>query len=53
MNSGRNWGDVIFRALLYWLRDLDNKTIEAEVFGELRNLMLEENGEDKMARESN
>ena len=36
-----------------WLRDLDTKKIEAEIFGELRNVVLEENGEDKMARESN
>ena len=36
-----------------WLRDLDTKKIVTEVFGELRNVMLEENGEDKMARESN
>ena len=27
--------------------------IGAEGFGELRNIVLEENGEDKMARESN
>ena len=36
-----------------WLRDLDTKEIETEVFGELRNVVLEENGEDKMVRESN
>ena len=34
-----------------WFRDLDNKKIGAEVFGELQNVMLEENGEDKMVRE--
>ena len=33
-----------------WIRDLDNKKIGAEVFGELRNVMLKENGEDKMTR---
>ena len=34
------------------LRGQDIKTIGAEVFGELRNVVLEENGEDKMVRES-
>ena len=33
---------------IVWLRDLDTKKIGAEVFGELRNMVLEENGEDKM-----
>jgi hypothetical protein len=33
------------------LRDLDTKKIRVEVFGELQNLVLEENGEDKMVRE--
>jgi hypothetical protein len=32
-----------------WLRDLDTKKIGAEVFGELWNVMLEENAEDKMS----
>ena len=32
-----------------WLRDLDTKKIGAEVFGEFRNVVLEENGEYKMA----
>jgi hypothetical protein len=36
-----------------WLRDLDTKKIGAEVFGELWNVMLEVNREDKMVRESN
>jgi hypothetical protein len=36
-----------------WFRDLDAKKIRAKVFGELRKLMLVENGEDKMARETN
>ena len=36
-----------------WLRDLDTETIRAEVFRELWNMVLEENGEDKMVRESN
>ena len=39
--------------LIIWLRDLDTKKIEAEIFGELRNVVLEENGEDKIVRESN
>ena len=29
------------------------KKIEAEVFGDLRSVVLDENGEDKMVRESN
>ena len=33
-----------------WLRDLDTKKFEPEVFGELRNVVLEENGEDKMVK---
>ena len=36
-----------------WLRDLDTKKIGTEVFGELQNVELEENGEDKMIRERN
>ena len=36
-----------------WLRDLDTKKIGTEVFRELRNVVLEENGEDKVVRESN
>ena len=35
-----------------WVRDLDIKKIGAEEFGELSNVVLEENGEDKMVRES-
>ena len=31
-----------------WLKDLDTKKIGTEVFGELRNVVLEENVEDKM-----
>ena len=34
-----------------WLRDLDTKKIEAEVFGELQNMVVKENGESKMIRE--
>ena len=33
-----------------WLKDLDTKKIGAQVFGELRNVVLEKNGEDKMVR---
>ena len=36
-----------------WLRHLDTKEIVMEVFGVLLNVMLEENGENKMVRESN
>ena len=36
-----------------WLRDLDTKTIGVEIFGELRNVVLEEYREDKMMRERN
>ena len=36
-----------------WLRDLDTKKIETEVFGELWNVVLEKNGQDKMVRGSN
>jgi hypothetical protein len=36
-----------------WLRDLDINNIGAEVIGALRNVVLEENGEDKIAKESN
>ena len=43
----------MFEALFIWLRDLDTNKIGAEVFGELWNVVLEENGEDKMVRESN
>ena len=34
-------------------RDLKNNKIEVEVFGELRNVVLQENEEVKMTRESN
>ena len=36
-----------------WVRDLDTKKIGAEVFGHIRNVVLEENEEDKIVRESN
>ena len=35
-----------------WLRDLDTNKIGAEVFAELWNVVLEENEEDQMVRES-
>ena len=35
-----------------WLRDLDTKKIGVELFGKLQNVVLEENGEDKMVKES-
>ena len=37
---------------LIWLRDLHTKTIGAKVFGELRNRVMEENGENIMVWES-
>ena len=36
-----------------WIRDPDTKKIGAEASGELCNVVLEENEEDKMVRESN
>jgi hypothetical protein len=36
-----------------WLSDLDIRKIGAEVFGELLNVVLKENGVDKMVRENN
>jgi hypothetical protein len=36
-----------------WLKDLNIKTIGAEVFSELRNVILEDNGENKIFRLSN
>ena len=43
----------MFGALLYLVQRPDTKKIRAEVFGELRNVVQEENGEDIMVRESN
>ena len=34
-------------------RNLGTKKIGTEVFGKFHNVVVEENGEDKMARESN
>jgi hypothetical protein len=31
-----------------WLRDLDTKKIRAKIFGEVGNVVLEKNREDKM-----
>jgi hypothetical protein len=36
-----------------WFRDSGPNKIGKELFGELPNVMLEENGEDKMVREIN
>ena len=36
-----------------WLRDLNIKKIGADVFGKLRNVMLEENEVDKIVRKTN
>ena len=41
----------VWKHCFMWFRDLDTKIIGAEVFGELRNVVLEENGEDKMVKE--
>ena len=38
----------VWSIALYGSRDLDTKKIGMEVFGELRNLVLKENGKDKM-----
>ena len=53
IDSRRNWLRDMFVALIYWLRYLDTKKITAEILGKLSNVVLEGNGEDKMARESN
>ena len=42
--------DVTFGALIVWCRDLSTKKFGAEVFGELRYLAQDENGEDKIPR---
>ena len=47
------WLSVMFGALIYMAQRLGIKKTGAEVFGELRNVVLEENGEDKMVRGSN
>ena len=39
--------NLILEHCFIWLRDLDTKKIGTEVFGELQNVVLEENGEDK------
>ena len=36
-----------------WVRDLDTKKIGVEIFGKLQNVVLKENGEDKMIKGSN
>ena len=48
MISGRNLLDVKIGALLYM-----TQRPGAEVFGEILNVLLQENGEDKIVRESN
>ena len=53
MNSVRNYSDVILEYYIVWLRDLDTEKIGAGVFGELRNVVLEENEEDEMAMKRN
>ena len=34
-------------------REQDSKKFRGEIFAEFRNMVVNENGEDKMARESN
>ena len=41
--------DVRFGALRIWLRDLGIKKIGAAIFGEIWNVVLEENGEERIA----
>ena len=53
LNTGLKMKLVRCHVCTIWRRDLDTKKIGAEVFGELRNVVLEENGEDKMVRENN
>ena len=43
----------MFEAYIVWLKETDIKKIGVEIFGELQNVELEENGEEKMAKESN
>jgi hypothetical protein len=52
MNGG-NWLGVMFGAMIYMARHLNTKKIGVEIFGDLRNVVLEENGEDNMVGESN
>ena len=41
---------IIIIIPIIWLREMDTKKIGTEVFGELVNVVLEENGEDKMGQ---
>ena len=43
----------VWSIALYDSRDLETNKIGAKVFGELQNVVLEENGDDKMVRECN
>ena len=43
----------MFGSLFYMAQRPGHKKIGAEVFGDLRNVVLEQNGQDKMVRESN
>ena len=52
MNLKRNCLGVMFGALLYMAQRPGQKEIGTEVFGELWNVVLGENGEGKMVRES-
>ena len=50
--GGRGVTMLCLEYCFIWRRDLDTKKIGVKVFGELQNMMLEEN-EDKIIRESN
>ena len=54
LNSRRNWLGVMFGALYYVAQWSGNyEYFRTEIFEELWNVVLEENGEDKIIRESN
>ena len=44
---------ITYLSCAIWLRELDTKKIWAHVFGELRNMGMEETGDDESARDSN
>ena len=49
----RNWLGVMFGTLFYMTQRPGYKKIGTKVFEELWNVVLKENGEDNMVRESN
>ena len=53
VKQGRNWSEVLdLEHCVVWLTLRHQKT-RAGIFGTLRNVMMEENGEDNRVRESN